>query len=157
MHGKCTARYLGGVPHVHDVCGEPYAGPACKTFFKMDQSWLLLRSGMPSSSPPHLPLNLSLFILFLSPSLIPLTLISDPCFGIACGSTFYTNDHVLPAYCARGQCRTASMHTTDGSLCHCQPWGTCANGTCRAHTPPRVGMTPSPFIFSLSVSFFFFF
>ena len=39
MHGKCTAWYLGGVPHVRDMCDEPYAGPACKTFFKMDQFW----------------------------------------------------------------------------------------------------------------------
>ena len=23
MHGKCTARYLSGVPHVRDMCDEP--------------------------------------------------------------------------------------------------------------------------------------
>ena len=63
MYGQCTVRYLGGIPHV--MCDEPYAGPVCKTFFKISQSWLLFRSGMPPSSPPHLPLNLSLFILFL--------------------------------------------------------------------------------------------
>ena len=39
MHGKCTARYLGGVSHVRDISDKPYAGPAGKTFFKMDQSW----------------------------------------------------------------------------------------------------------------------
>ena len=95
---------------------------------------LLLCSGMPPlyvpSSPPPFPLlpppNLS-FLLLISPSsffslpaLIPLTFISDMLWYFM---WFYTNDCVLPAYYAR------------------------ANG--RADTPPRVGMIPSPFNFSL--------
>ena len=64
---------------------------------------------------------------------------------------------MLPAYCARGQCHAASMRTPDGSVGHRQPCGTCANGTCRANPPPRVGMIPSPLYSSLFFLFFFFF
>ena len=131
MHGKCTAWYLGGVLHVRDMCDEPYAGPACKTFFKMDQSWCCscVLVCHPRLSPP-LPLLFLSFLLLISPSsffslpsLIPLTFISDMLWY------FHTNDCVLPAYYAR------------------------ANG--RADTPPRMGMIPSPFIFSFFFGFMF--
>ena len=86
MHGKCTARYLSGIPHVRDMCDEPYPGPACKTFFKMDQSWcnfciLVCHPCLLLVSLVSLLRNLPLQP-FYSPSLIPLTFISDPCFGI---------------------------------------------------------------------------
>ena len=66
MHGKCTAWYLGGVPHVRDMCDEPYAGPACKTFFKMDQSWCCscVLVCHPRLSPP-LPLLFLSFLLLI--------------------------------------------------------------------------------------------
>ena len=49
-----------------------------------------------------------------------------------------------------------SIHAVPMAACHRQPWDTCAKGTCRDYTPPRVGMTPSPFIFSLYSLFFLF-
>ena len=119
------------------------------------QSWLLLRSGMPPSSSPRLPLNLSLFILFLSPSLIPLTFISDPCFGIFCGS-HSSRTPVCSLRTAHADSAARHPCAPPMAACHRQPWGTCVNGTCRAYTPPRVGMTPSPFIFSLSILSFLF-
>ena len=86
---------------------------------------------------PVAPLLISPSASFFFLSLIPLTFISDPCFGISCGSTFITNDWALPAYCASGLCTVVSVHT-NSSMCHSQPSDTCANDAWLIHLPERV-------------------
>ena len=80
MHGKCTMRDLRGVPHVRGMCDKSYPGPACKTVFKMDQSWccfcvLVYHPPLPPLSPSLSPSS----SFFFFSSLILLTFISDPC------------------------------------------------------------------------------
>ena len=67
MHGKCTMRDLRGVPHVRGMCDKSYPGPACKTFFKMDQSWccfcvLVYHPPLPFLSPSKSPSSSFFFL-----------------------------------------------------------------------------------------------
>ena len=123
-------------------------------FFKVNQSWCCCVCWCVTlvSPPPILPLLIfPCLILFL---FIPLTFISDACFG--CGATFNnTNDCVLPAHFARVAVLRDihARHRWQQRVSHATtPLGTCTNGTRRADPPPHVGMIPS-----LYFLFFWFF
>ena len=77
MHGKCTVRYLRGVPYVRDMCDKSYPGPVCKTFFKMDQAWCCFCALVYHPPLPPLPL-FSPPLSLSSPSALPLLSPSSP-------------------------------------------------------------------------------
>ena len=122
---------------------------------------LLLCSGIPPSplpllspsSPPPLPLLISLFILFFFPSLILLTFISDPCLVVQ-HSTRTTACSLRTAHsdsAAQHPCAPPMTAVSPSAVEYMCDWA------CRANTPPCVGMIPSPFIFSFSLFFFGFY